>query len=420
MRVAIVGLGTVGSAVAQILKTNRAVIAARAGVEIIPVVGVVRDLDKRRVLVDLPLVDDVDSVLADSSIDTVVELMGGVDDAYDVARKTLLAGKRLVTANKALLAYYRYELQEIAGLLPIGFEASVAGGIPIIKALRDGLGANHIVEICGILNGTCNYILTNMVQKGTPYSEALLEAKELGYAEADPTFDVGGFDAAHKLLILASIAYGINAKPDSILIEGIEKISDDEIAFAREFNYSIKLLAIARKVGNEVELRVHPTFVPLSSMISRVDGVMNGVSVIGDCVGETMYYGAGAGGDATASAVISDLIEIARSKGAPMLGFKKPLESGLSLRAKDSILSRYYLRLDVADKPGVLAQVAQILSTENISISSLLQPNSKMGAKILLSTHMCSEKSINAAISKLSELNFVRNAPAMLRIKDEK
>lgn len=418
MRIGIIGLGVVGSSVAQILHSNQDVIAARAGEEIIPLIGAVRDLRKSRAGIAFRLVDDVDVVLNDPTIDTIVELMGSIEDAYIVAKKALRAGKSLVTANKAMLAYYRYELQEIAGEIPIGFEASVAGGIPIIKALRDGLGANHILEICGILNGTCNFILTNMFAHNMPYATALRKAQELGYAEADPSFDVGGFDAAHKLLILASIAYGINAKPDSILVEGITNISEDEIAFAREFGYSLKLLAIARKVGNEVELRVHPAFVPQSEMISRVDGVMNGISVVGDCVGETMYYGAGAGGKATASAVISDLIEIARCKSAPMLGFKKSLESGLVLRDKDSICSRYYLRLDVADEAGVLAQVAQILSSENISIRSLLQPSSQKGAKILLATHLCNEKHIKSAISKLAALRFVRHAPVMIRIKD--
>ena len=418
MRVGLIGLGVVGSSVAQILHSNQDVIAARAGEEIIPVIGAVRNLQKSRAGVSFRLVDDVDAVLNDPTIDTIVELMGGIEDAYVVAQKALRAGKNLVTANKAMLAYYRHELQEIAGEIPIGFEASVAGGIPIIKALRDGLGANHILEICGILNGTCNFILTNMFLHDMPYATALSKAQELGYAEADPSFDVGGFDAAHKLLILASIAYGINAKPDSILIEGITNISEDEIAFAREFGYSLKLLAIARKVDNEVELRVHPAFVPQSEMISRVDGVMNGISVVGDCVGETMYYGAGAGGEATASAVISDLIEIARCKSTPMLGFKKSLESGLVLRDKDSICSRYYLRLDVADEAGVLAQVAQILSSENISIRSLLQPSSQKGAKILLATHLCNEKHIKSAIAKLAALRFVRHAPVMIRIKD--
>ncbi|WP_181566324.1 homoserine dehydrogenase [Helicobacter monodelphidis] len=417
MRIGIVGVGVVGSSVVRILQQNKEVIAARAGEEIIPVKGVVRSLGKQR-NVDISLYSDIESVLNDDSIDTIVELMGGVDEAFIVAKKTLGAKKRLVTANKALLAYHRYELQEIAGEIPIGFEASVAGGIPIIKALRDGLGANHILEISGILNGTCNYILTKMLYENIDYATALQEAQHLGYAEADPVFDVGGIDAAHKLLILASLAYGIDAKPDDILIEGITKISNDEIAFAREFGYSIKLLGIAKRQNNQVELRIHPAFIKNAEMLSRVDGVMNGISVVGDCVGETMFYGAGAGGDATASAVISDLIEIARSKGAPMLGFKKPFESGLYLRSQEEIQSRYYLKAEVADKTGVLAQIAKILSEEDISINSLLQQNGMNDAKILLSTHYALEKNIKCALKRLGELPVVLSEPLMIRIKD--
>ncbi len=418
MRIGIVGLGVVGSSVVNILQNNQTIISARAGEEIIPLKAVVRSLSKKRNVQNIALSTDINSVLGDSSIDTIVELMGGVEEAYEVAKKALLAGKRLVTANKALLAYYRYELQEIAHSIPIGFEASVAGGIPIIKALRDGLGANQILEICGILNGTCNYILTKMFHDNIAYADALREAQLLGYAEADPSSDVEGFDAAHKLLILASIAYGVHGRPDDILIEGITRITHDEIAFAQEFGYSLKLLGIAKKRGEQIELRTHPAFIPNSAMMSRIDGVMNGVSVVGDCVGETIYYGAGAGGNATASAVISDLIEIARSKGSPMLGFKKPLETGLRIFPKKEIQTRYYLKIEVCDKAGVLAQIAQILSEEHISISSLLQKKSTKGAKILLSTHEAFEKHIELALKRLEQLSVVLSEPLMVRIKD--
>ncbi|MFA6757046.1 MAG: homoserine dehydrogenase, partial [Sulfurospirillaceae bacterium] len=325
IKVAILGVGTVGSAVANILQRNADIIKARSGKEIVPVVGVVKDLSKKRD-VNIELTDDLEAVLNKDDIDIYVELMGGVDEPHAILKRILSKGKPVVTANKALLAYHRYDLQSVAKGIAIGFEASVAGGIPIIKSLREGLSANHIKSIKGIMNGTSNFILTKMMQEKIDFSTVLAKAQELGYAEADPTFDVGGFDAAHKLLILASIAYGVHGDPEDILIKGIDRITQEDVFFAKEFEYTIKLLGIAKRHGNEVELRVHPAMVPNSQMISKVDGVMNGISVIGDAVGETMYYGPGAGGEATASSVIADLIDIARDgKDTPMLGFKKPL-----------------------------------------------------------------------------------------------
>lgn len=334
LRVGIIGVGTVGASVANILRDNKNIITARAGKEIIPTIGVVSNLHKKRD-VDIKLTDNIDDVLNDDSIDIIVELMGGIEKPHEIVKKALQKGKAVVTANKALLAYHRYELQELAGDIPFEFEAAVAGGIPIINALRDGLSANHIKSIQGIMNGTCNYMLTRMINDGVSYDEILKEAQDLGYAEADPTFDVGGFDASHKLLILASIAYGIDAKPEDILIEGIDTITNADIEFAKEFEYSIKLLGIAKKVGQEIELRVHPVLIPQDKMIAKVDGVMNGISVVGDKVGETMFYGAGAGGDATASAVVANIIDIARrGKGSPMLGFEKQPGEKLSLMSK--------------------------------------------------------------------------------------
>ncbi len=295
IQVGIIGVGTVGTSVAQILKDNADIISARAGVDIRVKSGVVKNLKKERGL-DIKITDNADDVLNDPEIDVVVELMGGVEEAFEVVKKALRSGKAVVTANKALLAYHRYELQEIAQDIAFEYEASVAGGIPIINALRDGLSANHIKSIMGIMNGTCNYMMTKMMHEGVSYTDVLKEAQELGYAEADPTFDVGGYDAAHKLLILASIAYGIDAKPEDILIEGIENVSGDDIAFAKEFGYAIKLLGIAKKDKNEVELRVHACLIDQNEMIAKIDGVMNGISVVGDKVGETLYYGPGAGG----------------------------------------------------------------------------------------------------------------------------
>ncbi len=422
LKIGIIGVGTVGKSVIKILEENRDIISARAGKEIKVVKGVVKDINKKRDI-NVPLSNNPADILEDENIDLVVELMGGVEEAYDIVKKALLKNKGVVTANKALLAYHRYDLQKLAKDLPFGFEASVAGGIPIINALKVGLSANHIESMKGIMNGTCNYILTKMMKEGGNFEEILKEAQQLGYAEADPTFDVGGFDAAHKLLILASIAYGIDAKPEDILIEGIENITKEDISFAKEFNYSIKLLTIAKKIKNQVELRVHPVLIKNSQMIAKVDGVMNGISVIGDRVGETMYYGPGAGGDATASAVISDIIEIARvGKGSPMLGFKRAMEdSNLSLMPKNEIESKYYLRMCVLDKPGVLASIAQVFSQYNISIDAVLQRPTDLQSKkasLLFSTHTCKEKEIQNALDEIEKLSSVYKRPVMIRIEE--
>jgi len=418
IKVGIIGVGTVGTSVANILKENADVISARAGRDIIVKSGVVRNLSKDRGL-DITLTDNVEDVLNDREIDIVVELMGGVDEPFEVVKRALESGKAVVTANKALLAYHRYELQELAGNIPFEFEASVAGGIPIITALRDGLSANHIESIMGIMNGTCNYMMTEMTNNGVSYDAILKEAQDLGYAEADPTFDVGGYDAAHKLLILASIAYGIDAKPEDILIEGIENVTSEDIAFAKEFGYAIKLLAIAKKDNNEVELRVHAALIKKDEMIAKIDGVMNGVSVIGDKVGETLYYGPGAGGDATASAVVANIIDIARSgKSTPMLGFNRPMEGNtLTLKSSDAIESKYYLRINVTDKAGVLAQLSKIFESYNISIETMLQRSSENeSANLLISTHLSVEKNVKNLINEIEKLPFVNGRPAMIRI----
>ena len=419
LKVGIIGVGTVGTSVANILLDNKNIISARAGVDIVPTIGVVSNLNKKRD-VSIKLTTNVDEILEDDSIDIVVELMGGIEKPYEIVKKALLKGKAVVTANKALLAYHRYELQELAGDIPFEFEAAVAGGIPIINALRDGLSANHIKSIQGIMNGTCNYMLTRMINDGVNYDEILKEAQELGYAEADPTFDVGGFDTAHKLLILGSIAYGIDIKPEDILIEGIQNISKTDIEFAKEFEYNIKLLGIAKKVDNQIELRVHPVLIPQDKMIAKVDGVMNGISVVGDKVGETMFYGAGAGGDATASAVVANIIDIARKgKGSPMLGFENQPGEKLTLMAKEDITTKYYLRLEIADKSGTLAKIATILGNNSISIEAMMQkPLKNETANLLLTTHTCIEKDILKAMNELENSGVVLRKPAMIRIEE--
>lgn len=417
IKIGIIGVGTVGTSVAQILKDNADVISARAGVEIVVKSGVVKNLNKERGL-DIKLTDNVDDILNDNEIDIVVELMGGVEEPFEILKRALKKGKAVVTANKALLAYHRYELQEIAQDIAFEYEASVAAGIPIINALRDGLSANHIESIRGIMNGTSNYMLTEMIQNGVNYDDVLKRAQELGYAEADPTFDVGGYDAAHKLLILASIAYGIDAKPEDILIEGIENVSNDDVEFANEFGYAIKLLGIAKKDANMVELRVHASMINKDEMIAKIDGVMNGISVVGDKVGETLYYGPGAGGDATASAVVANIIDIARSgKSKPMLGFDKPMERGLVLKPALDIESKYYLRINVSDKKGVLARVTKMFEDNDISVENMLQrPSLKESANLLISTHRAVERDIQKLIDSLEQLEFVNFRPVMIRI----
>lgn len=423
MNVAILGVGTVGEQVVKILETNQRLISARAGKEIRPIIGVVRNTLKKRDI-KMPITDDMEAVLKRDDIDVYVELMGGIDRPYRIVSEILKRKKPVVTANKALLAYHRYELESLAAKTPFGYEASVAGGIPVIKSLREGLSANNIRSITGIMNGTCNYILTSMMKGGSGFDDALKKAQELGYAEADPAFDIGGFDAAHKLLILASIAYGVNAKPEEIIIEGIERINKADIFFANDFDYTIKLLGIAKKVNEEVELRVHPTLVPKDKMLSNVDGVMNAISVVGDAVGETMFYGAGAGGSATASAVISDLVDIARDINSPMLGYKSPLEmTPIKLINPDDICTKYYIRLNVQDKLGVLAKITNLMSENNLSIDSFLQKprinaDTQSPATLFFTTHMAYEKDVSRVLGLLKEQEFIKNEPFMIRIEE--
>ncbi|MGM0622691.1 MAG: homoserine dehydrogenase [Campylobacterota bacterium] len=419
VKIGILGVGTVGESVINILQDNADIIEARAGKKIIATKGVVRDITKKRDI-EIALSDNPDDILNDADIDIVVELMGGVDKPFELIQKALQKGKSVVTANKALLAYHRYELQKLASSkkdLAFGYEASVAGGIPIIQALKTGLSANHIESISGIMNGTCNYILTKMINEGADFDATLKEAQDLGYAEADPTFDIGGFDAAHKLLILASIAYGIDAKPEDIIIEGIESISPIDVEFANKFGYAIKLLGMAKKKGDSVELRVHPCMIDDTSMVAKIDGVMNGISAVGDKVGETLYYGPGAGGDATASSVIADIIDIVRGNASAMLGYNKPLETDLKLVDPKQIRSKYYLRLLVNDEAGVLAKISDTFAKYDISIETMMQkPSGSEMANLLVATHICKEESIMKVMDELFENQNVFTKPAMIRI----
>lgn len=415
MKVAILGYGTVGSAVVKALIENEKIIKARCGQSITPVIALARNAKKNS---PIPITTNVDEITKREDIDVFVELMGGVEEPFKIIKQLLKKKKNVVTANKAMLAYHRYELEKLASNLAFGYEASVAGAIPIIKVLKEGLSANHILNIKGILNGTSNYILTHMSQKGSDFKEVLKKAQELGYAEADPTFDIEGFDAAHKLLILASIAYGIKAVPEDILIEGISKISSEDMYFANEFDYTIKLLGIAKAKNSKIELRVHPTMLSKDEMIAKVDGVMNAVSVRGDMLGESLYYGAGAGGTATASAVISDLLDIARNQlRTPMFGFKSDMK--YSLLSTEEIYTKYYLRLKVEDKIGVLSKITQMMSENSISIDSFLQkPKAdETYSTLFFTTHHTFEKSIKNLITSLKKQKFIKATPFMMRIE---
>ncbi|MDO4673606.1 homoserine dehydrogenase [Campylobacter sp.] len=415
MQIALLGYGTVGSAVARVLLENQKIIRARCGEEIKPIIALTKSPKKQALI---PITQDLGAVLEREDIDVYVELMGGVEEPFRIVRELLKRGKNVVTANKAMLAYHRYELEALAENLAFGYEASVAGGIPIIKALKEGLAANNILSIKGILNGTSNYILSAM-QGGMSFEAALKKAQNLGYAEANPCFDVGGMDAAHKLLILSSLAYGIRALPEEILCEGIEGIGAEDMYFAREFDLCIKLLGVAKAKGYEVELRVHPAMISKDTMIAKVDGVMNAVSIVGDMLGESLYYGAGAGGEATASAVVANLMEIARKElQSPMLGFKNP--SSYTLLEREKIYTKYYLRLKVEDRIGVLSKITNLMSENNISIDSFLQKPKADGdyCTLFFTTHKSYEKSIQTLLQILKKQEFIKDEPFRMRIED--
>ncbi|AJC85326.1 homoserine dehydrogenase [Campylobacter peloridis] len=417
MKVAILGYGTVGSAVVEILLKNKDLIKARCDEEIIPVIALAKT-PKPNALI--PVVNDIDAILKRDDIDVFVELMGGIDLPFELISKILKQKKAVITANKALLAYHRYELEKLAKNSAFGYEASVAGGIPIIKILKEGLSANNILSIKGILNGTSNFILSKMAEDNAKFQEVLKKAQDLGYAEADPTFDIEGFDAAHKLLILANIAYGLRVKPEDILIEGISKVSDEDIYFAKEFDYVIKHLGIAKIKDEKIELRVHPAMLSKDKMLAKVDGVMNAISVYGDVLGESLYYGAGAGGRATASAVIADLIDIARKeKNSAIFGYLS--DTSYELLDKDKIYTRYYLRLKVLDKIGVLSKITQLMSEHEISIDIFLQKPKKEQenySTLFFITHETYEENIQILIQKLKQQEFIKEEIFMMRIED--
>ena len=431
IKVGLLGIGTVGSGTFNVLKRNQEEIMRRAGRSI--EIAMVADLNVERAREltngEVEVVNDANLVVNNPEIDIVIELIGGYGIARDLVLKAIANGKHVVTANKALLATHGNEIFAAAqakGVM-VAFEAAVAGGIPIIKALREGLTANRIQWIAGIINGTTNFILSEMRDKGLDFGTALKEAQALGYAEADPTFDIEGIDAAHKATIMAAIAYGIPMQFDRAHVEGITKLEATDIRYAEQLGYRIKLLGITKRTDHGIELRVHPTLIPEKRLIANVEGAMNAVLVQGDAVGATLYYGKGAGAEPTASAVIADLVDITRLATAdpehrvPHLAFQPDAMSALPILPMSEIVTSYYLRLHVADKAGVLADVTKILADFSISIDAMLQKEPADGeakTDIVMLTHQTQEKNILAAITKIEALATVFGAVTKLRLEE--
>jgi len=424
VKVGLLGLGTVGGGVTRVLARNAEEISRRAGREIIITHAAAKNLNTTTAnTAGMKLTGEALEVVDDPEISIIVELMGGYEPARSLALRALANGKHVVTANKALIAKHGNEIfaaARAAGMM-VGFEAAVAGGIPIIKAIREGLAGNRIEWVAGIINGTANFILTAMREQGRDFPEVLVEAQALGYAEADPTFDIKGIDAAHKLTILASIAFGIPLQFDQVYIEGISHISREDVAYAEQLGYRVKHLGIARRDADGVQVRVHPTLIPQRHLLASVSGVMNAVLVKGDAVGQSLYYGAGAGAEPTASAVVADIVDVVRTLTAdpenrvPHLAFQADALSDLPVLPMASVETACYLRLQAQDRPGVLADVTRILADRDISIEALVQKEPAPGASdvpIILLTYEVQEQRMNDAIAAIEALDSIR-APVM-------
>ena len=430
VKVGLLGLGTVGCGTVTVLARNGEEITRRAGRGIRIVQAAARDLDKPRICetTGIELTTDPFAVVNNPDIDIVVELIGGDGLARDLVMQAIDQGKHVVTANKALIAKHGNGIFAAArekGVM-VAFEAAVAGGIPIIKAIREGLAGNRIEWLAGIINGTGNFILTEMRDKGRDFADVLKEAQELGYAEADPTFDVEGIDAAHKLTILASIAFGIPLQFEATYTEGISHITREDVAYAEELGYRIKHLGLTRRTDAGVELRVHPTLIPERRLIANVDGVMNAVLVMGDAVGPTLYYGAGAGAEPTASAVVADLVDVVRvltsdpENRVPHLAFQADALSDLPILDMEQVETAYYLRMLAEDRPGVLAEVTRILGDAGISIEAIIQKEPRPGTDkvdIILLTHRVREASMNAAITAIENLAAIHDKVVRIRME---
>jgi homoserine dehydrogenase len=430
INVGLLGIGTVGGGVFTVLERNASEIARRAGREIRIVAVADRDIERARRLTNgtVKLTDDALSVTRDPEIDIVVELIGGCDTAKNLVLSAIENGKHVVTANKALLAVYGNEIFAAAGRrdVMVAFEAAVAGGVPIIKALREGLSANRIEWVAGIINGTTNFILSEMRDKGLSFAQALSEAQCLGYAEADPTFDIEGVDAAHKATIMSAIAFGIPMQFDKAHVEGISRLESVDITYAGQLGYRIKLLGIARKRPEGIELRVHPALIPASRLLANVKGAMNAVLVQGDAVGATLYYGKGAGAEPTASAVIADLVDITRLHTAdpehrvPHLAFQPDQVLDVPILPIGETVTSFYMRLRVLDKPGVLADITRILADSDISIDAMIQREAGEGESqtdIIMLTHQTVEKNAVAATVRIEALDSVQGKVTRLRLE---
>ncbi len=431
INVGLIGIGTVGGGTWNVLKRNADEISRRAGrpIRITAVADKNVELAKQVTAGHARVTDDAFALVNDSEIDIIVELIGGYGVAKEVVMLAIANGKHVVTANKALLAVHGTEIFTAAqqkGVM-VAFEAAVAGGIPIIKALREGLSANRIEWAAGIINGTTNFILSEMRDKGLSFDDVLKEAQRLGYAEADPTFDIEGVDAAHKATLIASIAFGIPVQFDKAYIEGITKLEASDIKYAEQLGYRIKLLGIAKRREKGVELRVHPTLIPAKRLIANVEGAMNAVVVKGDAVGTTLYYGKGAGAEPTASAVIADIVDVTRLATAdpehrvPHLAFQPDSMSSLPILPMSEVETGYYLRLRVEDKPGVLADVTRILADQQISIDAMLQREPEEGegeTDIIILTHVCRESSADAAIARIEGLSAQKGKVKRIRLEE--
>jgi homoserine dehydrogenase len=430
INVGLLGIGTVGGGTYAVLTRNEEEITRRAGRPIRITAVADRDVERARELVGagVKVTDDAFSLVSDPDIDIIVELIGGYTTALDLVLQAIANGKHVVTANKALLAVHGdaiFAAAQKQGVM-VAFEAAVAGGIPIIKALREGLSANRIQWLAGIINGTTNFILSEMRDKGLGFTAVLHEAQRLGYAEADPTFDIEGIDAAHKATLMASIAFGIPVQFDKAHVEGITKLDGIDIRYAEQLGYRIKLLGIAKRKDAGVELRVHPTLIPEKRLIANVEGAMNAVLVWGDAVGATLYYGKGAGAEPTASAVIADLVDVTRLSTAdplhrvPHLAFQPGQLSDLPILPMDEVETAAYLRMRALDKPGVLADVTRILADLGISIDAMIQREPAEGedrTDVVLLTHVAREKDINAAIHKIEALDSIHSKVVRIRME---
>lgn len=428
INVGIIGFGTVGAGSARILTENADIIKRRLGAPV--VLRKISDLDIKRdrgiKLGQVKLTTDAKDIIGDPDIDIVVELIGGYRPAKEFILEAIRNKKHVVTANKALLAVHGeeiYSAAEKAGVT-VGYEASVAGGIPILAAIKSGLAANNIKSIYGIVNGTCNYILTLMTSAGRKFDEVLKEAQTKGYAEADPTFDIEGIDSAHKLAVLTMLAFGTPVKFDDIYTEGISKITPLDIDFARDLGYKIKLLAITKMTNGEIEARVHPTMLPESYPLSTVDGVFNALSVVGDAVGSTMFYGRGAGDMPTGSAVVSDIMNIGRDilagckDRSPVTAFRE--RKPLKIRKMDDITSCYYLRFSALDKPGVMSRITGVLGKNNISISSMIQKGRKVdeAVPVVMMSHEAIERDVRKALAEINTMDCVAGSTVVIRVEE--